>query len=344
MTTTLVLVGESVSAPDDDDLSGDFAGYGTPAFTPIPTIFLRQQMTDLSLAERCVMLYIFAQTYGAGQPHAPVSFRALRHGRKIGGQPVDGGAGIDDLSVLDAALQSLTARGFLFGHPHDDARCPSLTTIYELNIDGEPRYVSCASQATNPLLVHDTIAMTRPAMDEPLADNREQARSLHDRIAADATAILQQLAEWGVSDSHARGLAALSAQRGDPPTYIADLLAYVTSVPDVQNPLALLDHLCRQGLSRSAPKHPLPAVPPYRYGTRPTTAQGDRLRQGWIARVQANPGLIRYSVEAHLRHPEDYATTPPLEETFPELADIITQLREEILAEDTDLPSGEAGE
>ena len=87
---------------------------------------------------------------------------------------------------------------------------------------------------------------------------RASSQEVHDRIVADTAAIQQRLADWGVSDSHARGLAALAAQRGDPPTYIADLLAYVTSTPDVQNPLALFDHLCRNGLTRS--RSTLPAA------------------------------------------------------------------------------------
>jgi hypothetical protein len=59
----------------------------------------------------------------------------------------------------------------------------------------------------------------------------------------------------------------------------------------------------------------------------------DRLRQGWIARVQANPGLIRHSVEARIRHPEDYKDEPPLEETYPELADTLAALQAEIVSD-----------
>ncbi len=304
-----------------------FPGYGEPTFIPIPSAFVRWQMVELSLAERAVMLYIFAQTYGYGQPHAPVSLRAMRYGRKVGGRQVDQGVGLDPPDLLEPALDTLIARQFLFPHPYSGPRGEQ-TTIYELNVDGRGHYEAGAH------LMADTMDDTTSASLDLLTDPTISTPSaLQERVAADTATIQQHLAEWDVSDSHARWLAALSAQRADPPTYITDLLAYVTSVPDVQNPLALLDHLCRQGLTRSAPKHPLPAGAPYRYGTHPTPAHMVRLRQGWIKCVKTNPGLIRHTVEARLRHPEDYVGEPTLEETFPELAELLATLQAELGSE-----------
>ena len=121
-----------------------FGGYGPLAFTLIPSAFVRWQMAELSLAERSVMLYMFAQTYGSGQPHAPVSLRALLYGRKVGGRSVDRGAGIGNPELLTEALATLVARQLLFQHSHSGPRGEP-TTIYELNVDGHPHYVPGAS-------------------------------------------------------------------------------------------------------------------------------------------------------------------------------------------------------
>jgi hypothetical protein len=57
-----------------------FMGYGNPKYTPIPDLFLDEQMQDLTEAELKVILYIFRRTFGFKKEQDAISYDQFLNG------------------------------------------------------------------------------------------------------------------------------------------------------------------------------------------------------------------------------------------------------------------------
>ena len=120
--------------------SAPFEGYGHPRFTTVPDLFLDHQMQHLSGSAVKVMLYVFRRTYGWKKDEDAISYQQFLKGIwNRDGEQVDEGAGVSERS-LSSALEELEQQGLIFRHRLFGADGSKLTTVYELNIDGQPRF------------------------------------------------------------------------------------------------------------------------------------------------------------------------------------------------------------
>ncbi len=338
------------TAAGDWDSFSSFDGYGQPAYTMVPNVFLDWQTQDLTPAENRVIFYLFRHTYGRHQPHAVIPATQIMEGlwiRDPGTQrelkQIDRGAGLQYPDQLDEALDGLVDRQLVFHHISQEANvgCPS--TYVELNIDGhphwspeenvEPRDASVTVQQAETFAGHSdeqneehepgsSVSFFQraayPLQLLPRTLDETEVAQEQERVSHDTDLIIQRLGPLGMHLAHAQELARLAAARATPPEYIASLIEYVTRTQGVQNPIALFEYLCRNNQHRSLP----------------SDGEKNSLRRGWITRVRANPSMIRHAVIMRLRDPDSFANEPPLEEIYPELADVITDITAELRQEE----------
>jgi hypothetical protein len=338
------------SAAGDSDADGSFDGYGQPAYTMVPNIFLDWQTQDLTPAENRVMLYLFRHTYGRHQPHAAIPVTQIMEGlwirdpgtqRKL--KQIDRGAGVECQDQLDEAIEGLVTRQLVFRHTSQGVEGSRVNICIELNIDGclhhpQEESVGPHGHSVTGRTARASAGRSDEQDGEPEPGSggtffRRAAYPLHllprtldetelaqeqERISRDTDLIMQHLGPKGMRLAHAQELARLAASRATPPEYVGSLIEYVTRTQGVQNPIALFEYLCRNNQHRSL------------------LSDGEKngLRRGWIARVRANPNMMRHAVLMRLRDPDTFANEPSLEEIYPELADVITALTAEIRQEE----------
>jgi hypothetical protein len=343
------------SAAGDSDVFSSFDGYGQPTYTMVPNLFLDWQTQDLTLAETRVILYLFRHTYGRHQPHAAIPVTQIMEGlwihdpstqRKL--KQIDRGAGVECQDQLDEAVEGLVTRQLVFRHVNQGSGGGRPNISVELNIDGRPHQPTAENVVprgplATGLSVQTSAVRSGEQNGEPEPDSggtffRRAAYPLHllprtldetelaqeqERVSRDTDLIMQHLGPKGMRLAHAQELARLAASRATPPEYVGSLIEYVTHTQGVQNPIALFEYLCRNNQHRSL------------------LSDGEKngLRRGWIARVRANPHMMRHAVLMRLRDPDTFANEPSLEEIYPELADVITALTAEIRQEEDAAPA-----
>jgi DNA-binding transcriptional ArsR family regulator len=108
-----------------------------------------------------------------------------------------------------------------------------------------------------------------PLVEEQIMAGGEILPEWAERVAADATLIYQAV---GMDPADAAQVAQDAAAQHQPPDYIAELVAHVTSAPGVHNPAGCLRALVRQGKRRPPrgqggvpPRHARPALCPDHY-------------------------------------------------------------------------------
>ncbi len=121
-------------------------GIGNPNTTQIPDQFLDWIAPFLSGTEVKVMLYIFRRTFGFKKDQDAIAYSQFLRGIvKKDGQRLDNGAGVSEGSLIKA-LENLTTIGLIFRHHQYASDGGRDTTLYEVNRDGQPHFLTKASR------------------------------------------------------------------------------------------------------------------------------------------------------------------------------------------------------
>lgn len=216
-----------------------FAGYGQPTFTQIPDYFLDHQMHTLTGAAVKVMLYIFRHTYGYRKTCDAISYQQFVTGIvRADGQIVDQGAGISTRG-LAAALDELEEKSLIFRHMEFTPSGSKGTTIYEVNLDGEPHYKPKILVETRPgdaLPAGKRVQSKPQRLDYPTAKIAVPPTA---EIAVPPTAKIADTTNNGINKQHINKHhgAGLSAAGGD--DIVIDLLIKAGISQDAANELAV---------------------------------------------------------------------------------------------------------
>lgn len=254
--------------PITPTLTTSFTGYGHPGYTTIPDLFLDFQMQDLSEAEIKVMLYIFRRTYGWKKEQDAISYNQFLNGITTrDGRQLDRGAGISR-SSLWKALKLVAEKEYIFTHKFQSGSGEKETTIYELNLDGQPHWQPGSSNSEPPVVQ----ISNRPGSSdfEPTINNIKQKTSSQHTTPV-AVVVLQQiqtaLENAGIHRPIAATLASIAASNGRGPNYIHDWQTYLLSQKSFKNPAGYLNRMVRE--NADPPAQPSLAFTLKKYPVRP---------------------------------------------------------------------------